>query len=123
MCVDDYVHKDSDIYSAQHMCRHSTLTKNAKGILKTDDIIETIKIPLKVNFLSGKTEPSQEKLVVLGMALNVSESWLMGFNVGRARKDTPNQAKEDFNLISKFSLLSERDQKIVLSLIDSMLSN
>ena len=42
MCVDDYVHKDSDIYSAQHMCRHSTLTKNAKGILKTDDIIETI---------------------------------------------------------------------------------
>ena len=47
----------------------------------------------------------------------------MGFYVGRARKDTPNQAKEDFNLISKFSLLSERDQKIVLSLIDSMLSN
>lgn len=33
-------------------------------------------------YVSGKTEPSQEKLVVLGMALNVSESWLMGFNVG-----------------------------------------
>lgn len=74
-------------------------------------------------YVSGKTEPSQEKLVVLGMALNVSESWLMEFNVGRARKDTSHQAKEDFNLISKFSLLSERDQKIVLSLIDSMLSN
>lgn len=74
-------------------------------------------------YVSGKTEPSQEKLVVLGMALNVSESWLMGFNVGRARKDTSEQAREDFNLISKFSLLSERDQKIVLSLIDSMLSN
>lgn len=27
-------------------------------------------------YVSGKTEPSQEKLVVLGMALNVSESWL-----------------------------------------------
>lgn len=23
MCVDDYVHKDSDIYSAQHMCRQA----------------------------------------------------------------------------------------------------
>ena len=56
MCVDDYVHKDSDIYSAQHMYRHSTLTKNAKGILKTDDIIETIKIPLKVNFLFAKVK-------------------------------------------------------------------
>lgn len=56
MCVDDYVHKDSDIYSAQHMCRHSTLTRNAKGILKTDGIIETIKIPLKANFLFAKVK-------------------------------------------------------------------
>lgn len=53
MCVDDYVHKDSGIYSAQHMCRHSTLTKNAKEILKT---IETIKIPLKANFLFAKVK-------------------------------------------------------------------
>lgn len=71
-------------------------------------------------YVSGKTEPSQEKLVVLGMALNVSESWLMGFNVGRERKDTPES--EDFDFLSKFSLLTERDQKIVLSLINSMLS-
>jgi hypothetical protein len=72
-------------------------------------------------YVSGKTEPSQEKLVVLGMALNVSES-LMGFNVGRERKDTPEKAREDFDFLSKFSLLTERDQKIVLSLINSMLS-
>lgn len=56
MCVDDYVHKDSGTYSAQHMCRHSALNKNAKGILKTDDIIETIKIPLKANFLFAKVK-------------------------------------------------------------------
>lgn len=53
MCVDDYVHKDSGIYSAQHMCRHSALNKNAKEILKT---IETIKIPLKANFLFAKVK-------------------------------------------------------------------
>ena len=53
MCVDDYVHKDSGIYSAQHMCSHSTLTRNAKEILKT---IETIKIPLKANFLFAKVK-------------------------------------------------------------------
>lgn len=32
-------------------------------------------------YLSGKAEPSQDKLVVLGMALQVQESWLMGFDV------------------------------------------
>ena len=32
-------------------------------------------------YLSGKSEPSQDKLIVLGMALGVQESWLMGFDV------------------------------------------
>lgn len=37
-------------------------------------------------YVSGKTEPSQEKLVILGMALGVTESWLMGFDVPSERK-------------------------------------
>lgn len=32
-------------------------------------------------YVSGKVEPSQDKLVILGMALNVSEAWLMGYDV------------------------------------------
>lgn len=32
-------------------------------------------------YVSGKNEPNQEKLFVLGKALNVSEAWLMGFDV------------------------------------------
>ena len=36
-------------------------------------------------YVSGKIKPSQEKLVILGMALNVSEAWLMGFDVPRTR--------------------------------------
>lgn len=72
-------------------------------------------------YVSGKVEPSQEKLVVLGMALNVSEAWLMGFDVPAARKDSENIAKEDFNFYYKFSLLDNRDKNIVMDLIDSML--
>ena len=30
-------------------------------------------------YVSGKVEPSQYKLMILGMALNVSEAWLLGF--------------------------------------------
>lgn len=51
-----------------------------------------IKYDIKMNksdisqYVSGKVEPSQEKLVVLGMALNVSEAWLMGFDVPMQRE-------------------------------------
>ena len=37
-------------------------------------------------YVSGKSEPSQDKLVVLAMALNVQESWLMGFDVPEEKK-------------------------------------
>lgn len=72
-------------------------------------------------YVSGKVEPSQEKLVVLGMALNVTETWLMGFDVSPERKDTKNQATKDFDIYYKYSLLNERDKKVVSDMIDSML--
>ena len=33
-------------------------------------------------YVSGKVEPRQEKLTILSLALNVSEAWLMGYDVG-----------------------------------------
>ena len=36
-------------------------------------------------YVSGKVEPGQDKLTVLGLALNVSEAWLMGFDVPMER--------------------------------------
>lgn len=38
-------------------------------------------------YCSGKTEPNQEKLFILGSALNVSEAWLMGYDVPIERND------------------------------------
>lgn len=37
-------------------------------------------------YVSGKVEPNQDKLAVLGMALNVNETWLMGYDVPMERK-------------------------------------
>lgn len=74
-------------------------------------------------YVSGKVEPSQDKLVVLGMALNVTEGWLMGFDVPRERKDSSAKAEEDFNFFYKYSMLDDRDKKIILDMIESMLSN
>lgn len=38
-------------------------------------------------YVSGKVEPGQEKLTVLGLALDVSETWLMGYDVPMEREN------------------------------------
>ena len=73
-------------------------------------------------YVSGKVEPSQEKLVVLGMALNVSEAWLMGFDVSPVRKDSQKEANEDIDLLWKISMLDKRDKETIRDMIDVMLS-
>lgn len=43
-------------------------------------------------YVNGKVEPGQEKLTIIGLALNVSEAWLMGFEVSKdreAKKEQP----------------------------------
>ena len=39
-------------------------------------------------YVSGKVEPGQEKLTILGLALGVSEAWLMGYDVPMVRGST-----------------------------------
>lgn len=38
-------------------------------------------------YVSGKVEPRQDKLSILGLALDVSEAWLMGYDVPMKRND------------------------------------
>ena len=44
-------------------------------------------------FVNGKVEPGQWKLTILGLALNVSEAWLMGLDVPMERKTVPVSSK------------------------------
>ena len=74
-------------------------------------------------YVSGKVEPSQEKLVILGMALNVQEAWLMGLDVPKERKDTAQKAEQDFELFYKFSMLNERDQQLISKMMDIMIES
>lgn len=36
-------------------------------------------------YVSGKVEPGQDKLTILGLALGVSEAWLMGYDVPKGK--------------------------------------
>ena len=68
---------------------------NMRGLRQVDILNLTVpycqKYNVKMNksdisqYCSGKTEPNQEKLFILGNALNVSEAWLMGFDVPMER--------------------------------------
>lgn len=40
-------------------------------------------------YVNGKVEPGQTKLFILARALDVSEAWLMGYDVPREREDSP----------------------------------
>lgn len=63
-------------------------------------------------YISGKVEPSQEKLVILSMALNVSESWLMGFDVPMERGST-SKCQKPKNISENCELIMQITEKML----------
>lgn len=89
---------------AQLVCKENTSTRlkqimQERNLRQVDVLERTIplcrKYDVKMNksdisqYVSGKVEPNQDKLFVLSLALNVSEGWLMGFDVSKARASAP----------------------------------
>lgn len=76
-------------------------------------------------YLSGKVEPGQEKLTILGMALGVSEAWLMGYDVPMQRSVTPTAEIGDgrtTEYVELFELLSKEQQTLIIHAIKGLLS-
>ena len=59
------------------------------------DLVEETGIPKGTlsYYLSGKTKPKSDRLYLLAQALNVSEAWLLGYDVPMER--TEDQKKND----------------------------
>lgn len=75
-------------------------------------------------YVSGKVVPGQDKLSLIALALNVSEVWLMGFDVPMERT-TPivtenNERVAEF--IDLFKLLTPVEQDIIILQIKGILS-
>lgn len=72
-------------------------------------------------YVSGKVEPRQEKLTILGLALNVSETWLMGYDVRRERDEkeqptVPSELSElDSQIMALVKGLSEEHKRLILA--------
>ena len=79
-------------------------------------------------YVNGKVEPGQEKLTILGLALNVNEAWLMGYDVPMLReskKSAPaddGESKEIKEVKDKLRLLSDAEIIELSDFIDYLLS-
>ncbi len=73
-------------------------------------------------YVSGKNEPSQEKLVMLGMALHVSEAWLMGFDVPMERNSSYflDSSEEIHELLDYYHRLNHTGQKEAIKRIKEL---
>ena len=80
-------------------------------------------------YVSGKVEPRQEKLTILGLALNVSETWLMGYDVRRERdeKEQPTVSSElsdvKARLIQYVYPLTDEQAALALRVLKSILED
>lgn len=103
--------------------------------LRQADILEMIeplckkydvKIPRNAlsQYVTGKVLPRQDKLSVLAMALNVSEAWLMGFDVPMEREEsTPvQQDGRTGEFVRLFQELDAAHQETLLQVLRGLLA-
>ena len=108
--------------------------------MKQVDILEFVlpvckKYGLKMNksdisqYVSGKVEPNQRKLVALAEALNVSETWLMGYESEEEKADEYGSLIAEImhdstiiEIVKKLKKLQQSDKEKVADYIDYILS-
>jgi transcriptional regulator with XRE-family HTH domain len=107
---------------------------NEKGLKQVDILIkakpfcEKYGVRLGKNdlsqYINGKFEPGQEKLTILGLALDVNEAWLMGYDVEKSREKAPGSTGEndDDELAKRIAKAlkgaSKETQEAVLTLLE-----
>lgn len=84
-------------------------------------------------YVSGKVEPGQDKLSMLGYALNVNEAWLMGYDVPKERNPIDSlhvlslnafySSADGHKLISSYLSLNELGKQNLLDHCDLLLSS
>jgi transcriptional regulator with XRE-family HTH domain len=104
---------------------------NASGKKQADLVRETgLDRGSISSYLSGKYEPKQKAIYKMAQALDISEAWLLGYNVPMAR--TEDQKKNDqlaklivkmrmdndfYNTVAKLAELNEKQYRGVQQLI------
>lgn len=70
------------------------------------------------NYVNGINVPNAAKLSILGMALNVSEVWLMGYDVPRERLVQIALNENELKLIAVYRSLDESGKALIDLMIE-----
>lgn len=101
-------------------------TLEMKNIKQTDLAKRTgLDKSLISNYVSGKYKAKSTNLYLIAKALNVSEAWLLGYDVPM-EKETPTIIDESGRVnefVDLFAQLTEEQQSLVISQIKGILSN
>lgn len=89
------------------------LIMSERNLKQVDILNKTLPLQIKYNvrlakndlsqYVNGKVEPNQERIFILAKALDVSEAWLMGFDVPRERIDKEDNVNELINIYQKLN--------------------
>lgn len=91
--------------------------------MKQSELCQITKIPKSAisQYISGAFEPKQDRVYLIAKALNVSEAWLMGFDVPMERErsspEEPKLSEGEKMLLDLFRQVPEAQQQLVLQMI------
>lgn len=74
-------------------------------------------------YVNGKVEPRQDKLTILGLALGLSEAWLMGYDVPMERETpTSDDDGRKAEYIEAFARLTPAERDFILNQMRNIVS-
>ena len=97
--------------------------------MKQADLCQITKIPKSAisQYISGAFEPKQDRIYLISKALNVSEAWLMGYDVPMEREtispEEPKLSEGEKIMLDLFRRVPEEQQQLVLQMIRAALGN
>jgi transcriptional regulator with XRE-family HTH domain len=77
-------------------------------------------------YVSGAFEPKQDRIYLIAKALNISEAWLLGYDVPMDKDISPEEitlTEGEKMLLDLFRRIPEEKQDLVLQMIQVALGN
>lgn len=74
-------------------------------------------------YIKGAYKPKQDKIYAMANALNVSDSWLMGYDVPMERTSVTKLTDNEKEMLDLFRLIPVQQQRILMQMIRDGLRN
>ena len=96
--------------------------------MKQAELCQITKIPKSAisQYISGAFEPKQDRIYLIAKALNVSEAWLMGFDVPMERQEKksispeePKLSEGEKILLDLYNRVSDETKEVLVTMLSA----